>query len=50
MINNGTVLVDGELKPSLQVEMKPFDPESFCASSLGFSWECIDYNENELVL
>ena len=50
MINNGTVLVDGELKPSLQVEVKPFDPESFCANSLGFSWECIDYNENELVL
>ena len=50
MINNGTVLVDGELKPSLQVEMKPFDPENFCASSLGFSWECTDYNESELVL
>ena len=50
MINNGTVLVDNELKPSLQVELMPFDPENFCANSLGFTWECIDYNEKELVL
>ena len=50
MINNGTVVVDGETKPSIQVEIKPFDPDNFCAQSLGFSWECIDYTESKLIL
>ena len=49
-INNGTVVIDGEIKPSLLVEVKPADPDGLCANSLSFSWECIDYSESDLVL
>lgn len=44
-INNGTVYFEDNEWPSLEVRIWPDDPESEsqCADRLGFTWECVDY-------
>ena len=48
LINNGTIHVEDTDYPSLDVQIRPFDPDNYCSESLGFSWECIGYTEDEL--
>ena len=48
LINNGTIHINGTDYPSLDVQIRPFDSDSYCSESLGFAWECINYTEDEL--
>ena len=44
-INNETVLINDTVYPSLEVRLKPDEPEDPCAERLGFTWECIEFDE-----
>ena len=35
--------------PSLDIRIRPYDYEHFCAANLTFSWECIEYKEDKLL-
>ena len=43
LINNSTVLLDGEVRPSIQVSLVPADPETSCSDSLNFKWELVQF-------
>ena len=49
LINNGTIYVEDTYFPSLDIFIRPNDPEHYCAERLNFSWECIAY-ERDLML
>lgn len=49
-INDGVVYVEDRPFPALKVELVPFDVDDECAESLGLNWQCVDYNEDELLL
>ena len=50
LINNGTIKIENTTYPSLDVHIIPFDSDDSCADSLTFSWECTDYEEEQMLL
>ena len=50
LIHNETVRINGTVYPSLEVNLIPDNPEDPCAERLGFYWECIEYDEEQLIL
>ena len=50
MINNSTILLDGQVLPSIQVSLVPADPETTCSDVLGFDWELVQFSGTEMTI
>ena len=47
-IQNGTIEYNGEVLPSLEILLLPFEPSEECIKRLNFSWEVVYYLQDEL--
>lgn len=50
LINNGTVVIEGVELPSVDISIRPNNPEHYCAEKLQFNWECTKYEELTLLV
>lgn len=52
LINSGTIFFEDREWPSVEVRIWPEDqePEHYCAGQHDFSWECIDYQRDALIM
>ena len=48
-INNGTLVIDEEYLPTVEVSVLKFDGDSLESSQLYFEWKLINYTEYEML-
>lgn len=45
-IHNSTFLLNGQVRPSIEVRLVPADPETSCSEFLGFNWELTGFTRS----
>ena len=47
-IHSGTIQYDGKVVPSVEIQLLPFEPLQECREKLNFTWEIVDYAQDEM--
>lgn len=50
IIHNSTFLLNGQIRPSIEVSLVQADPETSCSDYLGFNWELTGFTSTELTI